>query len=66
MRHEVQRCLEQDHRYVLLVWWQTLEAHTLGFRGSPEYAQWRALLHHFYAFYAPFPDAEHFEPLISG
>ncbi|MFC4426077.1 antibiotic biosynthesis monooxygenase family protein [Deinococcus navajonensis] len=58
VRHDLQRCLEQDHRYVLLVWWQTLEDHTLGFRGSPEYAQWRSRLHHFYE---PFPRVEHFE-----
>ncbi|MFC4637462.1 antibiotic biosynthesis monooxygenase family protein [Deinococcus hohokamensis] len=63
VRHELQRCLEDDHRYVLLVWWQTLEDHTVGFRGSPEYAQWRALLH---PFYEPFPLVEHFSPVPLG
>ena len=57
MRHELQRCLETPDRYLLLVWWETLEAHTVGFRGSAEYQQWRALLHHFYD---PFPTVEHF------
>lgn len=57
VRHELQRCLETPDRYLLLVWWETLEAHTVGFRGSPEYQQWRALLHHFYD---PFPTVEHF------
>lgn len=57
LRHEVQRCLENDHKYVLLVWWKSLEDHTLGFRGSAEYEQWRSLLHHFYD---PFPTVEHF------
>ena len=56
--HELQRCLEQRHRYVLLVRWETLEDHSVGFRGSPEYQRWRALLHHFYD---PFPVVEHFE-----
>ncbi|WP_309572895.1 antibiotic biosynthesis monooxygenase [Deinococcus sp.] len=56
-RHELQRCVEDDHKYVLLVWWDTLEDHTVGFRGSPEYQQWRTLLHHFYD---PFPTVEHF------
>ncbi|WP_288481615.1 antibiotic biosynthesis monooxygenase [uncultured Deinococcus sp.] len=57
LRHDLQRCLEDDHRYALLVWWETLEAHTVGFRGSPEYQEWRALLHRFYD---PFPTVEHF------
>jgi heme-degrading monooxygenase HmoA len=57
VRHELQRCVEDSHRYALLIWWETLEDHTVGFRGSPEYQEWRALLHHFYD---PFPTVEHF------
>jgi heme-degrading monooxygenase HmoA len=56
--HELQRCLEAPDRYVLLVRWQTLEDHTVGFRGSEAYQEWRRLLHHFYD---PFPTVEHFE-----
>jgi heme-degrading monooxygenase HmoA len=56
--HELQRCLENRDRYILLVRWQKLEDHTVGFRKSPEYQQWRALLHHFYD---PFPTVEHYE-----
>ena len=37
VRHELQRCVEDDSRYALLVWGVTLEAHTEGFRGSSEY-----------------------------
>jgi len=55
--HELQRCIETPSRYVLLVRWLTLEDHTVGFRGSPEYQEWRRLLHHFYD---PFPVVEHF------
>jgi heme-degrading monooxygenase HmoA len=51
------RCLERDDTYLLLVRWERLEDHTEGFRGSPEYQQWRALLHHFYE---PFPVVEHY------
>jgi heme-degrading monooxygenase HmoA len=51
------RCLERDDGYLLLVEWASLEDHTVGFRGSPEYQQWRALLH---SFYDPFPTVEHF------
>jgi len=56
--HELQRCLEKRNRYVLLVNWQTLEDHTIGFRQSAEYQRWKALLHHFYD---PFPTVEHYE-----
>jgi heme-degrading monooxygenase HmoA len=59
--HELQKCLETSHRYILLVYWETLEAHTIGFRGSPEYQDWKRLLHHFYD---PFPSVEHFESII--
>lgn len=58
--HEIQRCIEVPDRYILLVKWVSLEAHTKGFRGSPEYQQWRALLHHFYD---PFPVVEHYTAL---
>ena len=55
------RCLEQPSTYLLLVRWDSLEAHTEGFRGSAEYAEWRRLLHHFYD---PFPVVQHFEVLV--
>jgi heme-degrading monooxygenase HmoA len=57
---QLQRCLERPNAYVLLVNWETLEDHSVGFRQSPEYQKWRALLHHFYD---PFPTVEHFEPV---
>jgi heme-degrading monooxygenase HmoA len=56
--HQLQRCLETQNRYILLVRWETLEAHTVGFRGSQEYQEWKKLLHHFYD---PFPRVEHYE-----
>ena len=46
--HELQRCVEDGQRYVLLVRWRSVEDHAEGFRGSAEYAQWKALLHPFY------------------
>jgi heme-degrading monooxygenase HmoA/predicted enzyme related to lactoylglutathione lyase len=61
--HELQRCLELPEQYLLLVWWRRLEDHTVGFRGSPEYQQWRRLLHHFYD---PFPIVEHYELAYPG
>ncbi|OMF38731.1 antibiotic biosynthesis monooxygenase [Paenibacillus sp. FSL H8-0548] len=56
--HELQKCIEADHKYILLVKWETLEDHTEGFRGSAQYLEWKRLLHHFYD---PFPTVEHYE-----
>ena len=58
--HDLKRCLEARNRYLLLVNWTSLEAHTVGFRGSPAYQDWKRRLHHFYD---PFPTVEHYEPL---
>lgn len=60
--HELRRCLEHSNRYILLVHWQSLEDHTIGFRTSPQYQEWKALLHHFYN---PFPTVEHYDLPIS-
>jgi heme-degrading monooxygenase HmoA len=56
--HNLQRCIEVEGKYLLLVQWESLEDHTVGFRQSNEYQQWKKHLHHFYD---PFPIVEHFE-----
>lgn len=56
--HQLQKCIEKNNRYILLVNWENLEDHTVGFRKSEEYQEWRALLHHFYE---PFPEVEHYK-----
>ena len=56
--HELHHCMEDDNLYLLLVKWETLEAHTVGFRESAGYQDWKALLHQFYE---PFPTVYHFE-----
>ncbi|MCA1042023.1 antibiotic biosynthesis monooxygenase [Bacillus infantis] len=56
--HDLQRCMEVEGKYLLLVQWESLEDHTVGFRQSNEYQQWKQQLHHFYD---PFPIVEHFE-----
>lgn len=56
--HELRRCLESPNQYLLLVGWRTLEDHTIGFRQSAPYQEWRRLLHRFYD---PFPVVEHYE-----
>jgi heme-degrading monooxygenase HmoA len=55
--HQLQQCLEVPNRYILLVRWQHLEDHIIGFRKSNADPEWKKLLHHFYA---PFPVVEHY------
>ncbi|MEH6791034.1 antibiotic biosynthesis monooxygenase family protein [Parasphingorhabdus sp.] len=45
---EVRESDDDPQRYLLLIVWDAIESHRDGFRKSPEYRQWRALLHHFY------------------
>jgi heme-degrading monooxygenase HmoA len=61
--HELQRCLERPEEYILLVRWESVEAHEVGFRRSPEYQDWKSLLHHFYD---PFPVVSHYELVVSS
>lgn len=62
-RLTVSRGVETPSTYLLMVEWETLEDHTEGFRGSPAYEQWRAMLHHFYD---PFPLVEHFQVVTTA
>jgi heme-degrading monooxygenase HmoA len=57
------RGVERPNVYLLLVEWESVDAHQVGFRGSPAYDEWRALLH---AFYDPFPLVEHYELVASA
>jgi heme-degrading monooxygenase HmoA len=59
--HQLQRSVDTQNRYILLVHWQTKENHTVGFRGSAQYQEWRKMLHHFFD---SAPSVEHYE-LIS-
>ena len=61
LKLELRRCIETANRYLLLVTWEKLEDHTIGFRQSDRYAQWKQLLHHFYD---PFPLVEHYGDLL--
>ena len=56
--YKVNRSIESPGRYVLTIEWDTLEDHTVGFRESPAFADWRAIVGPFFA--AP-PVVEHFE-----
>ena len=58
LSHQLKKCIEIESQYILLVNWETLEDHEIGFRNSPEYQNWKILLHHFYE---PFPEVFHYE-----
>jgi heme-degrading monooxygenase HmoA len=60
---QVQKGIESPERYLLMIQWDTLEAHTVGFRQSPLFAQWRAIVG---PFFAKPPVVEHFEQLLAG
>jgi heme-degrading monooxygenase HmoA len=55
---QLRRGIETPERYLLTLGWDTLEDHTVGFRGSPLYSEWRSLVGEFFA--KP-PYVEHFE-----
>jgi heme-degrading monooxygenase HmoA len=54
---ELQHCLEVPSRYILLVKWENLEDHTIGFRESTAYLIWKKNLHQYYS---PLPVVEHY------
>ena len=56
--YKVNKGIESPERYVLQIFWATLEDHTVGFRESPAFAEWRAIVGPFFA--GP-PTVEHFE-----
>jgi heme-degrading monooxygenase HmoA len=59
----LQRGIENESSYLLLVRWESVEAHEVGFRGSPVYDAWRSLLH---MYYKPFPTVQHFAEVVSA
>ncbi len=54
---KVNRGIESPERYLLQIFWDTLEDHTVGFRQSPAFSQWRAIVG---PFFAGVPVVEHF------
>lgn len=54
---KVNRGIESPERYVLQIFWDTLEDHTVGFRQGPLFTEWRALIG---GFFAQPPHVEHF------
>ena len=61
--YKVNKGIESPERYVLHIFWDTLEDHTVAFRQGPLFPQWRAMVAPFFA--SP-PVVEHFELLSKG
>ncbi len=61
--YQVNKGIESPERYVVMVYWDTLENHTVDFRGSPAYQEWRGIVGSFFA--AP-PAVEHFTLLTKS
>ena len=61
--YKVNRSVESPERYLLMIYWDTLENHTVDFREGPLFPQWRAIVGPFFA--AP-PAVEHFTLLVKS
>jgi heme-degrading monooxygenase HmoA len=57
LTHNFHQCIESPERYVLQLTWESLEDHTVEFRGSPLFEEWRAMVG---GFFAEPPHVEHF------
>ena len=60
---KVNKGIENSERYVLHIFWDTLESHTVDFRQSELFSQWRAIVG---PFFAAAPVVEHFEQVLSS
>lgn len=56
----LQKCMDETGKYMLLVNWDTIESHKVGFRKSEAYKSWKALLH---PYYNPIPQVEYYKIL---
>lgn len=56
--YKINRGIESPERYMLMIFWETLENHMVDFRQSPAFAQWRAIVG---PFFAAAPAVEHFD-----
>ena len=60
---ELQRSVEHPSRYCVFVKWETVENHTVDFRGSENFAEWRGLVGQYFA--SP-PDVEHTNTVVTS
>jgi len=62
LNHSLRKCIELENKYLLLEEWEKLEDHTIGFRNSEQYLEWKNLLHYYYD---PFPVVEHYKTIVN-
>jgi heme-degrading monooxygenase HmoA len=63
IRHQVHRGIDSPERYLLMIWWQTVENHTVDFRHGPLFAEWRS---HIGPYLAQPPHVEHFDLALAS
>jgi heme-degrading monooxygenase HmoA len=61
--HSLRKCIENENKYILLVNWDNIDSHEIGFRKSEVYKKWQELLH---KYYDPFPIVEHYETVFEN
>lgn len=60
---KVNKGVESPERYLLMIFWDSLEDHMVGFRDSPAFTEWRAIVG---PFFAQPPHMEHFNLLAKS
>jgi heme-degrading monooxygenase HmoA len=58
---ELQRCVEQDNKYLVCVKWETVEDHVMAFKNSPAFQEMKALIG---PFYLHVPQTEHYRLIL--
>lgn len=61
--YKVNKGIESPERYLLMIFWDTLENHTVDFRGSPAFGEWRAIVG---PYFAQPPQVEHYTLLAKS
>ncbi len=61
--HKLKKCVENNSQYILLVEWEDIDSHEIGFRKSQVYLKWKELLHNYYD---PFPTVEHYHTVFEN
>jgi heme-degrading monooxygenase HmoA len=61
--YKINKGIESPERYLLTIFWDTLEDHMVGFRQSPAFGQWRAIVG---PYFAQPPQVEHFDLLAKS
>lgn len=63
LNHQLRRCLERDHQYLLTISWTTVDAHMINFRQSDRFPRWRELIE---PYFANPPQMLHYQPIFES